>query len=44
MEYNAQKAERQKEVDRILDKITKSGYESLTKEEKKRLFEASKER
>ena len=28
-------------VDAILDKIRKSGYDSLTKEEKKRLFDAS---
>ena len=43
MEYNARKKQRQAEVDAILDKIRKSGYYSLTKEEKKRLFEASKE-
>jgi membrane associated rhomboid family serine protease len=43
MEYNARKQQRQAEVDAILDKIRKSGYDSLTKEEKKRLFEASKE-
>jgi membrane associated rhomboid family serine protease len=30
------------EVDRILDKISKSGYESLTQKEKQTLFEASK--
>ena len=29
-------------IDNILDKISKSGYESLTKEEKDILFEASK--
>ena len=44
MEYNRQKQQRQAEVDAILDKIRKSGYDSLTKEEKKRLFEASRER
>lgn len=44
MEYNRQKQERQAEVDAILDKIRKSGYDSLTKEEKQRLFEASRER
>ena len=44
MAYNARKRERQEEVDRILDKIRKSGYDSLTKEEKQRLFEASRER
>ena len=31
----------EEEVDAILDKINKSGYESLTKEEKLRLFKAS---
>lgn len=44
MEYNRRKQERQAEVDAILDKIRKSGYDSLTKEEKQRLFEASRER
>ena len=44
MEYNARKQQRQTEVDAILDKIRKSGYDSLTKEEKKRLFDASQER
>ncbi len=44
MEYNARKQQRQAEVDAILDKIRKSGYDSLTKEEKKRLFDASQER
>ncbi|MDG5799489.1 rhomboid family intramembrane serine protease [Marinilabiliaceae bacterium ANBcel2] len=43
MEYNKQKAREQKEVDRILEKIKTSGYESLTAAEKKRLFDASKE-
>ncbi len=43
MEYNARKKQRQAEGDATLDKIRKSGYDSLTKEEKKRLFEASKE-
>ena len=38
-EYNARKKEEQDEVDRILDKIRKSGYDSLTKEEKRRLFD-----
>lgn len=31
----------QEEVDRILDKISRSGYESLSKEEKQQLFRAS---
>lgn len=40
--YNAQKKAQSDEVDRILDKLKKSGYESLTTEEKKNLFDASK--
>lgn len=32
----------QEEIDAILDKISASGYESLTKEEKQKLFNASK--
>ena len=44
MEYNARKRQRQEETDRILDKIRKSGYDSLTKEEKKYLFEVSREK
>ncbi len=32
----------QEEIDRILDKISQSGYENLTEKEKKILFEASK--
>jgi len=43
MEYNAQKKARQEEIDQILDKIRKSGYDSLSKDEKKRLFGASHE-
>jgi membrane associated rhomboid family serine protease len=43
MEYNAMKLRHQKEVDRILEKIKKSGYDSLTESEKKTLFDASKE-
>lgn len=41
-EYNARKKEEQEEIDRILDKIRKSGYDSLTKEEKNKLFESSR--
>lgn len=41
-EYNARKKAQDEEVDRILDKLKKSGYQSLTTEEKKRLFDASK--
>jgi membrane associated rhomboid family serine protease len=38
MDYNKAKAESQEEVDRILDKIAESGYDSLTKREKDLLF------
>ncbi|HWZ23532.1 MAG TPA: DUF6576 domain-containing protein, partial [Cytophagaceae bacterium] len=31
----------QKEIDEILDKISRSGYTSLTKEEQQKLFKAS---
>lgn len=41
-EYNERKNKQTEEIDRILDKIKKSGYSSLTAEEKKRLFDASK--
>jgi membrane associated rhomboid family serine protease len=37
-EYNRQKNIQQEEINRILDKIAKSGYESLTKKEKEILF------
>ena len=40
--YNARKKAQSDEIDRILDKLKKSGYESLTTEEKKSLFDASK--
>lgn len=42
-EYNARKRKNQEEIDAILDKIRKSGYDSLTKEEKKKLFDQSRE-
>jgi hypothetical protein len=42
LEYNKSKAEYQKEIDLILDKIAKSGYDSLTKMEKEKLFKMSK--
>ncbi len=41
-EYNAQNLERTKELDRILDKVAKSGYNSLSAEEKRLLFDESK--
>jgi len=44
MEYNARKQQRQAEVDRILDKIRKSGYDSLSKAEKQYLFDASRDK
>jgi membrane associated rhomboid family serine protease len=40
VEYNQNKANRMKEIDRILDKIKVSGYDSLSADEKKRLFES----
>jgi membrane associated rhomboid family serine protease len=40
-DFNARKRAKQEEVDRILDKIRKSGYDSLTKEEKQTLFDQS---
>lgn len=40
-EYNARKKATEAEVDRILEKIKKGGYASLTDAEKKRLFDAS---
>ena len=42
MEYNQRKADEQKEVDRILEKIAKSGYSSLSAKEKEILFRQSK--
>jgi membrane associated rhomboid family serine protease len=44
LEYNRSKAETQEEVDRILDKIARSGYDSLTKKEKETLFKMSDKR
>lgn len=41
-EYAQEKKNKQQEIDRILDKISKSGYESLTKKEKDFLFNQSK--
>ena len=42
-EYNARQRQNQEEIDAILDKIRKSGYDSLTKEEKKKLFDQSRQ-
>jgi membrane associated rhomboid family serine protease len=41
-QFNTEKTEQQKAVDLVLEKISKSGYESLSKEEKATLFSASK--
>lgn len=40
-DYNARRKEAQDTTDRILDKIRRSGYDSLTAEEKKHLFDQS---
>lgn len=40
--YNAQKSERERRIDEILDKIRRSGYAGLTQEEKEYLFNNSK--
>jgi membrane associated rhomboid family serine protease len=40
-EYNFRKKEYQERIDEILEKISKSGYSSLTKEEKALLFQSS---
>lgn len=41
-QFNTRKTNEQEEINRILDKISKSGYESLTKKEKDFLFNQSK--
>lgn len=41
-DYNARRKAEQEEVDRILDKIRRSGYDSLTRDEKQRLFDNSR--
>ena len=41
MENSNRKRENNEEIDRILEKIKKSGYTNLSEEEKKRLFELS---
>lgn len=40
-DYNVSQKAKQQRIDAILDKISKAGYESLTKEEKDFLFKAS---
>ena len=41
MEYREAERKREEEMDRILDKIRKSGYGALSEEEKRRLFDIS---
>ncbi|MGN0048057.1 MAG: rhomboid family intramembrane serine protease [Bacteroides sp.] len=41
-DYNARKKAQNDEIDRILDKLKQSGYDSLTADEKRSLFDASK--
>ena len=41
-DYNARKHNEQKEIDAILDKIAKSGYNGLTEDEKRTLFRNSR--
>lgn len=42
IQYNKEKVSSQQDVDKILDKIAKSGYDSLSKKEKEILFKHSK--
>lgn len=42
-QFNVEKKSRQEQMDAILDKIKRSGYDSLSKTEKEILFRASKE-
>ncbi|MCK7537610.1 MAG: hypothetical protein MZV63_44980 [Marinilabiliales bacterium] len=39
IEYNKSKVQKQAEIDKILDKIAQSGYDSLSKQEKETLFQ-----
>lgn len=41
-DYNYRQKQRSKDIDAILDKLKKSGYNNLTEEEKRKLFDASK--
>ena len=43
-QYNAERAEYRKKVDTVLDKVAKSGYGSLSREEKEFLFDTSKKK
>lgn len=44
MEYNAEQKAHQEKIDAILDKISKSGYDGLSAEDKQILFDASHRR
>ncbi len=41
-DYNARKKKEEDEIDRILDKVRRSGYDSLTEDEKRKLFDGGK--
>lgn len=41
-DYNTRKKSEENEMDRILDKVRRSGYDSLTEEEKRKLFNGGK--
>ncbi|MFP3859841.1 MAG: rhomboid family intramembrane serine protease [Bacteroidales bacterium] len=43
IEYNKEKVKKQEKINQILEKISKNGYDSLTKEEKEFLFRAKDE-
>src|SRR6056297_1574188 len=43
IEYNREKGKRQEKINKILEKISKNGYNSLTKEEKELLFREGKD-
>ena len=43
-EYNKIKSDHQRQINHILDKISKGGYDSLTKEEKETLFNESQKK
>jgi len=43
-EYNKTKADHQEQINKILEKISKGGYDSLTKEEKEILFKESQKK
>ena len=44
MDYNTQRRSHEAQIDAILDKISKHGYDGLSQEEKQILFDASKRR